>query len=113
MDILKAITQSHQTGRPGCVKVSGESNVLLPLCLKSGPGLSKWIFFNGHTHGMWKSLGQRLNPRRTDLHCSHSNTRSFNPLHQARDRTHASAVTQATAVRFLTQCATVGTPQAF
>ena len=35
---------------------------------------------------------------------------TFNPLHQARDWSHASAVAQATAVKFLTHCARVGTP---
>lgn len=35
---------------------------------------------------------------------------SFNPLCQARDQTHASAATQPAMVRFLTHCATVGTP---
>ena len=34
---------------------------------------------------------------------------SFNLLHQAGGQTHTSAVTQTTAVRFLTYCATVGT----
>ena len=36
--------------------------------------------------------------------------RSFNPLHWAWDWTCTSAVTQATAVRFLTHCTTAGTP---
>ena len=64
------------------------------------------LFFNGHNGGIWKLLGQRLNP-------SHSccNTGSFNPLHQARDQTCASIVTQASAVGFLTHCTTVGTPK--
>ena len=34
----------------------------------------------------------------------------FKPLHQAGDGAHASAATQATAVGFLTHCATAGTP---
>ena len=36
--------------------------------------------------------------------------RSFNPLLQAEHRTHASTVTRATTVRFLTHCTAVGTP---
>ena len=49
----------------------------------------------GHAHGLWMFPGQELNLS----HCSHScnlhrtcsNAGSFNPLHQARDQTHASA----------------------
>ena len=44
-----------------------------------------------------------------DLHCSFDNTRSFNPLHWAGDRTQASTTAQAAAVGFLTHCATAGT----
>jgi len=39
------------------------------------------------------------------LCCSCGNARSFNPLHQARDSTHTSAETRATAVRYLTHYA--------
>ena len=39
--------------------------------------------------------------------------RSFNPLPQARNQTHAFTETQATALRFLTHCTTVGTPHLF
>ena len=52
----------------------------------------------------------------TNLNCScnlcHNcgNARSFNMLHWARDQTCGSATTQAIAVRFLTQSATVGNP---
>ena len=42
---------------------------------------------------------------------SFSNAKSFNTLGQARNWTHASTATWATAVRFLTHCATVGTPK--
>ena len=56
------------------------------------------------THGLWKFPGQGLN-----LICSFSNARSFYPLCQARDRKHASTVTQATTIRFLTHCIKVGT----
>ena len=35
---------------------------------------------------------------------------TLNPLHWARDQTRTSLVTPATAVRFLTHCATAGTP---
>ena len=41
------------------------------------------------------------------------NTGSFNPRHQAGDRTCTSAATGATAVGFFTHCATVGTPILF
>ena len=37
-----------------------------------------FFFFNGCTCGIWKFLGQKLNPS-----CSCGNTESFNPLHQA------------------------------
>ena len=40
-----------------------------------------------------------------------SNAGSFNPLYQARDWTHTSAEIQTPADRFLTHCATVGTPR--
>ena len=70
-----------------------------------------FFFFVALTCGIWRFPGQRLNLSSSwELCCSSSNARSFNPLHQARDQTHASAVTQTTAVRFLTQCAIVGTP---
>ena len=36
------------------------------------------------------------------------NTGSFKPVHQVGDQTHTSALTQATSVRFLSPCATVG-----
>ena len=42
--------------------------------------------------------------------CSCGNAGSFDPLRQAGDGTHASGVTGATAVGFLTHCTTVGTP---
>ena len=48
-----------------------------------------------------------------DLHHSCANAGSFNSLHQARDQTHASAVTQAIAIRLLTHCSTSGTPNFF
>ena len=64
-----------------------------------------FFFFNGHTGYIWKSLGQGLNP-------SHScnNAGSFNSLSFQGWNPYAPAATQATAVRFLTHCATVGTP---
>ena len=64
-------------------------------------------FFNsfyGHTWGIWKFLGQGLNP---SWRCI--NTGSFNPLPRVMDWTHAPAATWATAVRFLTYYATAGT----
>ena len=67
------------------------------------------FFFNGHTHSIWKFLSKGLNLSHScDLCHSFSNTRSFNPLHWARDWTHASTVTWAAAVGFLTHCATLG-----
>ena len=56
-------------------------------------------------NGSW--AGQRLNLSHScELHHSCGNTRSFNPLHWARNQTHTSAATQATAVRFFTDCTT-------
>ena len=46
-----------------------------------------------------------------DLHHSCGNAGSFNPLFWAGEWTHATTVTRAAAVRFLTQWATVGTPE--
>lgn len=68
-------------------------------------------FFNGYTCGKWRYLGQVLNlSHDCDLHCSHSTTRSSNPQLWAGERTLGSVTTLATTVRFLTFCATVGTP---
>ena len=70
-----------------------------------------FLFFNGHTCGIWMFPGQRVNPSRCcTLHCTCSNTGSFNLLCQARDPTWTSAVTWATVVEFLTHCATTGIP---
>ena len=70
-----------------------------------------FLFLNGCTHSMWKFLGRGLNPSHSfNLHHSCNNTRSFKPLSQAGDQTHTSTATQATAVRLLTHCSTVGTP---
>ena len=63
------------------------------------------FFYNGHTPGIWKFLGQGLN-----LSPSCGNSRSFNPLCWAKNQTHASAVTRAAAIGFLTHCATTRTP---
>ena len=39
------------------------------------------LFFNGHTHGIWKFLGQGLNPNNSyNLSHSCSNAGSLNPL---------------------------------
>ena len=70
------------------------------------------FIFCGHTHDIWKFLGQGLT-----LSCScklcHScgHTGSFNSLSQAWEWTHTSVGTWATAVGFLTYCATVETLQ--
>ena len=67
--------------------------------------------FNGLTRGIWKFLGQGLNPSHSyDLHRSWSNSRSFNPLCWDRDQIPASVAIRAAAVRFQTHCSTVGTP---
>ena len=66
----------------------------------------KWL----HLQHMEVSRKPR-NPRHSCKLChSCSNDRSFNPLCQAADKTHASAVAQATAVEFLMHCVTAGTP---
>ena len=72
---------------------------------------NKWytILFEGcTTHSMCKFSDQGLN-----LSHGYGNTRSFNPLHQARDGIHASTATQATAGEFLTHCATAGAPMTY
>ena len=67
-----------------------------------------FFFFNGHTYSIWKFQVQGLN-----LSCSCGNAGSFNPLRWAGDQTFTAIVIQATAVEFLTHCATVGTPLNF
>ena len=70
------------------------------------------LFFLFKPASIWKFQGH-------GLHLSHScnlcyscgNTTSFNPLCQARDWTGTSIPIQAAAVRFVTQCTTVGTPE--
>ena len=70
-----------------------------------------FFFLNGHTHGTWKFLGQELNLNQScDLRHSCGNAKSFNSLHQTGDQTPTSTATRATAVGFLTHCATSGTP---
>ena len=84
----------------------------------SSPTSKIAFFLNSRMCHIWKFPGQEMNLSCIcDLHhsstghsCILGNTGSFNPPHQARDRTHASAVTQAAAVRFLTHCNTTGTP---
>ena len=73
--------------------------------------LFHFISFFGNTHGIWKFLGQGLNLSRS-CHLCHSwgNRESSNPLHRAGDGTHASTVSWAAEVGFLTHCATMGTP---
>ena len=69
------------------------------------------FFFYSCTNGIWKFLGQGLNTSHSwDVLCSCCNTRSFNPLPWAGEQTCTSAVTWATAVRFLTQRTLPGTP---
>ena len=70
-----------------------------------------YLFFYGHTRGIWKFPGQGLNLSHSySLCCSCDNAGSFYPLYQARDQTPAPQQTQATAVGFLTHCTTAGTP---
>ena len=54
---------------------------------------------------MWNFLGQGLN-----LNHSWGHGQSFNPLHWAKNGTHASAATQAAALGFLTHSAMAETP---
>ena len=69
-----------------------------------------FIYFYGCIQGIWKFQGQGLNLSSSCELChSRRNTGSFNPLHWVRGWTCTSTPTQATAVRFLTHCATVGT----
>ena len=67
-----------------------------------------FFFFKGHTHSIWKFLGQGLNPW-PGYSCT--SAEFFNTLCWARDQIHTSALVQATAVRFLTPCTMVGTPR--
>ena len=72
------------------------------------------LFFNDSTHSICGFLGQRLNPRHSfDLCHTCSNARSFNSLPQAGNCTCIYAVTQATAVGFLTHYTTAETPGGF
>ena len=72
------------------------------------------LFYFMATPTTMEVLGQGLNLSHSCyLHCSYSNARSFNPLCQARNGTHTSATTQATAVGFLTHCTTPRTPELF
>ena len=71
-----------------------------------------FLSFNDHSRdiSMFPGQCQGLNPSR-DLCRNCSSARSFIPLSQARDQTHTSTVNTTTAVRFLTHCATAGTPE--
>ena len=70
-----------------------------------------FFFFTCHTYSMWTFLGQGFNLSHScDLCHSCGNAGSFNPLHQAGDRTQAYAAARVTAVGFLTHCTTLGTP---
>ena len=65
-----------------------------------------FFFFMATLTAYGGSPSQGLNPGH-----NWSSARSFNPLLQAREQTHASENTQAAAVGFLTHCTTVGTPK--
>lgn len=61
---------------------------------------------------MWKFLGQGLDRSHSyDLCSSRINSGSFNALCQAEDSTLTSAASWAAIARFLTHCATAGTPK--
>ena len=73
---------------------------------------SVWVLFQlyGHTHSIWNFPGQGLNSGLSCKLCnSWGNIRSFDLMNQGRDRTWTSAVTRATAVRFLTHRTTAWT----
>ena len=60
-----------------------------------------FFFFYGHTQGIWKFPGGGLHPSRSCNLChSFHNPGYFNLLCRARDQTHSSTVTGATAVGF-------------
>ena len=64
--------------------------------------------------GMWKFLGQGLNPSHSyGLCCSCGNARSFNPLYWTGDWTCTSALIKVAAVQLLIHCATAGTSRVF
>ena len=73
------------------------------------------LFLNGYTHSVWKFPSQGMNESKPQLQPMPQlrHTGSFNPLHQAGDRTCAFAATQATAVGFLIHCTTAGTPEIY
>ena len=67
-------------------------SIFLLLCMSDSFLLL--LLFNGCTHGIWKFLGQRLNLSLScDLCYSCGNTRSFNPLCWAGNRTYTSSMT--------------------
>ena len=70
-------------------------------CATTGTPFCSFLkkLFYGHTHGIWKFLGQGLNSS-----CSYGHARSFYILHGAGGGTCTFAATQATAVTFLTHC---------
>ena len=75
------------------------------------PSFLPSFFLNGYTWGIWKFPGQGLHLSHSfDLYHSCDNARSFHPLHPGQDPSCTSTETWAAAVRFLTHCATVGTP---
>ena len=66
------------------------------------------LLMAGRTWGRWKFSNPGLNLSR-----SRSNIRFFNPLCLVRGRTHASTVSPAATVRFLTHSVTAGTLELF
>jgi len=70
-----------------------------------------FFHFYGHTHSIWKFLGQGLNLSHSCNLChSCSKAKYFNSLHWAWDWTHTSRATRAAVVGFCTHGATAGTP---
>ena len=67
--------------------------------------LSLSLSLYGRTHSLWKFLGQGLNPTTAVTYAAAAAMLDpLSPLCQAGNQTHASAVTWATVVRFLTHC---------
>ena len=87
----------NNSKREGFASFLKKYTLFLFLCL--------WLY---PQHMEFPRLGTESKPW-FQLYCNCSNAGYFNPLHQARDWTHTSTAIWATAVRFLTHCATART----
>jgi len=92
----------HNNYRPG-----GQGGGRLPripgLRWTKGISFLNYLVFFGHTWGIWKFLGQELNPSSSHkLHCSCNHARSFNPLCWTGIEPTTPQQSWATAVRFST-----------